>query len=206
MKLLLIRHAQSVGNAEGRIQGQFDSPLSELGREQARLLAARLKRQGWCPAGLYASDLRRAAETADIVAAVLGVPVIPDARLREYDIGLVSGSVWTDLETLFPEVWRRIHHGDGPVDYPGEEGLESLHARTAAVLAEIRERHSQDEMAGIVSHGGSLGMLLAHLLGVPIRRPLPFVFDNASVSMVDFRPRGPRLALLNDTSHLDGQI
>jgi broad specificity phosphatase PhoE len=120
MKLLLIRHGESVGNAEGRMQGHYDTGLSELGREQSRLLAARLRREGCQLAALVASPLRRAAETAGVLSAALDVPVTWDERLQEYDIGLLTGVVWADVEKLYPDIWQQLHDASAPVAYPGE--------------------------------------------------------------------------------------
>ncbi len=205
MKLLLIRHGESVGNAERRMQGRYDTGLSELGREQARLLAERLQREGCHLSALYASPLRRAAETAEVLAAAVEVPVTWDDRLQEYDIGQLTGVVWTDVETLFPDVWRQLHDAQAPAAYPGEEGLGAFEQRVAAVLHDVRGRHGDDETVALVSHGGTLSMLVCSALGLPPRRPQPFRLSNASLSLLEFRPRGPVVTLLNDTHHLDGE-
>ena len=204
MKLLLIRHGESVGNAEGRMQGQFDSPLNDRGRDQARALLARLQGEGWKPSVLYSSDLRRAVETAGILATGLGAPVTLDARLREYDIGVLSGVVWREVEVLYPELWRRLQQRDESSAIPGEEGLAAFHRRLSSAAAGILAAHQQDEIVAVVAHGGTLGMILVYLLRVAPRRPSPFRFDNASLSVVDLGPRGVRLALLNCTCHLNG--
>jgi len=203
MKLLLIRHGQSMGNAEHRMQGHYDTPLSELGRAQARLLAERLRREGWQLAALVASPLRRAAETAGIVATALEQPVTWDERLLEYDIGRLSGVVWTDVERLFPEVWQQLQ-GSGPVSYPGEEGLDVFQRRVLSLMADLRGRYQDDEVVGLVSHGGTLSMLICCALDIPPRRPQPFRLSNSSLSIVEFQRRGPAVSLLNDTHHLDG--
>lgn len=203
MKLLLIRHGESVGNAEGRMQGQFDSPLSDRGRDQTQALLARLQGEGWRPAAIYSSDLCRAAETAGILAAGLDAPVTLDARLREYDIGILSGVIWREVEVLYPELWRKLHQDEEGAAIPGEEGLEAFHRRLSSVAADILPAHQDDGTVAVVAHGGSLGMILAHLLQLAPRRPLPFRFDNTSLSIVDFGPRGIRLALLNCTCHLN---
>jgi broad specificity phosphatase PhoE len=206
MKLLLIRHGESIGNTEGRMQGQFDSPLSDRGREQVRALGGRLLREGHAMAAIYTSDLSRAAETAEILAAGLNVPVVLDARLREYDIGLLTGVIWREVELLYPELWQQIHQADEAdawVPVPGEEGNEAFHARLVAALAGIRARHEDGDTVAVVAHGGSLGILVAHLLGMDPRRPLPFRFGNASLSIVEEVHRRLRLTLMNDTCHLD---
>ena len=108
MELLLIRHGESVGNLQGRIQGQADFPLTERGMEQTQALAERLLREERAISTIYASDLSRAAQTAEVLSAWLGVPIIFDSRLREYDAGVLNGLVWEEIEHLYPEIWRGL--------------------------------------------------------------------------------------------------
>lgn len=204
MKMLLIRHGQSEANTEGRLQGQLDSPLTDLGRAQARALARRLVQEDWHVTTIYTSDLARAAETAELLAADLEAPVVRDQRLREYGVGVLTGLVWDDIESLYPEIWHGLHHSPTWTPIPGEEGNESFHARLTAALDDIRSRHASGEVVAIVSHGGSLGLVLSQLLGMGIERPTPFRFGNASLSVVEFWSRGAILSRLNDTCHLDG--
>lgn len=203
MKLLLIRHARSVANAEGRLQGQTESPLSEEGKGQAKALAQRLVHQGLGISAVYASDLSRAAETAQIVASCLGLPVVLDERLREYDSGVLNGIVWQDVEFLYPEIWQGFYQRNEWVPIPGEEGNKTFRTRLAAVLAGILAEHENDPAVAVVTHGGSLGMILGYLLGLETPRPLPFHFDNASLTTIEFRRAVPILTLQNDTCHLD---
>ena len=202
MRLLLIRHAQSMANAEARIQGQFDSPLSEQGRQEARLLAQRLRGEEWAIAALYASDLSRAAETAHILGRELGLPVTLDARLREYDAGVLNGLTWAEVKARYPDLWQEFQRGGKWVAIPGEEGNEAFQARLAAALEKIRTRHEGEGTVAVVSHGASLGMILLHLLGLERNLSSPFAFGNASLSIVEFRNRGPVIRRLNDTCHL----
>jgi len=202
MKLLLIRHALSVANAEGRLQGQTESPLSREGREQAQALAQRLLHEEWDISAVYASDLSRAAETAQIVASCFGLPVVLDERLREYDSGVLNGIIWRDVEFLYPEIWQGYYQRNEWVPIPGEEGNEAFRTRLAAALAGILAEHEKDPAVVVISHGGSLAMILAYLLGLETRRPLPFHFGNASLTTVEFRRGRPILSLQNDTCHL----
>ncbi len=191
-----------MANAEARIQGQFDSPLSEQGRQEARLLAQRLRREEWAIAALYASDLSRAAETARILGREMGLPVTQDPRLREYDAGVLNGLTWAEVELRYPELWQQFQRGGKWVSIPGEEGNEAFQARLAAVLDEIRTRHDGEGTVAMVSHGASLAMILLNLLGLERSLSSPFAFGNASLSIVDFRSRGPVISRLNDTCHL----
>jgi len=204
MKLLLIRHGESQGNAEGRLQGHADFPLTALGREQARTLAERLVREGWVLTAIYTSDLHRAAETAEILGQALGAPVRVEERLREYDAGVLNGLVWDEIVRRYPELARGIQDDRSWTDFPQAEGNPAFVARLTAVVADLQAWHAEDDVVALVSHGGSLGMILAYLLGIETRRPTPFRFGNTSLSIVELTPRGPRLSLMNDTCHLDG--
>jgi len=206
LRLLLIRHGESVANTEGRMQGgQFDSPLTDRGRDQARALLKRLQGEGWRPSAIYASDLRRAAETARILAAGLDAPVTLDARLREYDIGVLGGVIWRQVEVLHPELWRRLQEDDECPAIPGEEGAGSFHGRLSSMLADILAAHQEGETVAVVAHGGSLGVILAHLLHLDPCRPLPFTFGNVSISVVEVSQLRTRLVLLNDAGHIGGK-
>ncbi len=206
MKLLLIRHGESVGNVERRIQGQADFPLTDRGREQARALARRLQQEGWSLDALYASDLSRAAETAQILGDALGVPLTIDERLREYNAGVLNGLVWDEIERRYPKLARGLVKDREWTDFPEAEGNAAFVTRLTAALADVEAEHKADDVVALVSHGGSLGMMLACLLGLETRRPTPFRFGNTSLSIVELTPRGPRLSLMNDTCHLDGHL
>jgi len=199
--LLLIRHGRTTWNAERRIQGRADPPLDETGREQARRLAQRLRREA--PVALYTSPQQRARETADIIGEALGVPVAPDERLREYDVGQVTGLTWEQVVERYPDVAPRWAEAAEAVEFPGAEKGEAFQARVAAAFAEIVARHA-GELVGVVVHGGVLGAYLNHLIGLPTWRS-PFRFGNGSLSIAEVNPVRPRIALLNDTCHLGGE-
>ena len=201
-RLFLIRHGRSTWNAERRIQGRADPPLDEVGREQARCLAERLRDDP--PVALYTSPQRRAQETADIIGQALGILVTPDERLQEYDVGDVTGLTWEQVEEQYPDVARRWAEASEDLALPGAEGSEPFRARVAAALDEIVARHAE-EPVGVVAHGGTLGTYLNHLIGLPSRFS-PFRFGNGSLSVVEVNPVRPRILLLNDTCHLGGEV
>lgn len=204
MNLLLIRHGESTGNASGRLQGQADWPLNDRGRSQAQALAARLLREGTAITALYASDLSRAVETAEILARPLQLALIQDRRLREYDAGVLNGIVWREVEFLYPEVWKAYHEAGQWANIPGEEGDQAFHNRLAGFLADLQAHHGPDDSVVAVSHGGALAVLVAQLVGLPPGKRQPFRFANASLTLFEFGERGPVLVRANDTCHLDG--
>lgn len=201
LRLLLIRHGRSTWNAEGRIQGHADPPLDEVGREQARRLAERLREETL--AALYASPLRRAQETAEIIGQALDLPVVPDERLREYDTGDITGLTREQIVARYPDLAQRWREDPESVEIPGEEGSAPFQARVVAAFDEILSRHEEGTV-GVVAHGGTLGTYLNHLIGLPYRFS-PFRFANGSLSIIQLNRARPRIVLVNDTCHLRGE-
>ena len=101
MELLLVRHGETDWNRDRRFQGHADPPLNETGRAQARALADELA--GEVIDAVYTSDLARARETAEILAARLGAEVVPLRELREIDVGEWQGLTWTEIEERYPD-------------------------------------------------------------------------------------------------------
>jgi broad specificity phosphatase PhoE len=205
-KVLLIRHGQSVANSEGRLQGCLDSPLTERGREQAHALARRLVREGWSVSAIHASDLVRAAETAAILGGALQAPLLLDERLREYDVGVLTGLNESEIKDLYPEIWHTLRHSPEWPAIPGEEGSHAFRQRITSVLDNIRSNHDRDGAVAVVSHGRTLSMLLAQLLGIDHDRRMMFRFGNTSLSVVELYSYRVMLASLNDLCHLEHSL
>ena len=141
MRVLLIRHAESEGNAEGRFQGQRDYPLSPRGVEQALRLAERLRDRHLDH--IYASPLSRANHTAQIVADVKGMTVSPLPGVMEYDFGELSGLNWTEIQERHPELAAAQRaRGRRYVPWPGEEGREVFRARACSAIWSLEEGHA----------------------------------------------------------------
>jgi len=200
-QLLLIRHGQSTWNAEGRIQGWADPPLSEMGLDQAHRLARRLVAEGHDIAAIYSSPLLRARQTAEQLGQALGLPVQTDDRLKENNVGQLTGLTGPEVEQQFPE-WIAARRASLEwIPAPEGEDRDHLASRAIGAMSDIVTRHAGQTVA-VVSHGGTLGIYLAHLLEMPIHRSLPFQFDNTSLSIVKIGEHRLRLLKLNDTAHL----
>lgn len=202
MRLLLIRHGESQANAERRIQGWFDSPLTDAGRGQMRALARRLQNDVWNVIALYASSLCRAAESGEILAASLGVPLTLDERLREYGIGAFTGLTWGEVKERFPRLAAQWEASHRRMPIPDEEGDSAFCDRLVAAFEDIVAAHPAETTVGVVAHGGTFNVYLKHLLGMDIDIRGPFAFSNAALSVVELGKRGPYITLLNDTCHL----
>ncbi|MDG4796123.1 histidine phosphatase family protein [Micromonospora sp. WMMD1082] len=160
-RLIIWRHGNTDWNAASRVQGQTDVPLNDLGREQARTAAPLLA--ALRPDALVASDLSRAAETAAALAALTGLPVRSDRRLRERHFGSWQGLLLTQAAERFPEEYARWRAGD-PEPGAGVEPLDEVGKRMGAALQE-----AADEVAGgtvvIATHGGAARQGCGRLLG-----------------------------------------
>jgi len=171
--LVLIRHGQTDWNVEGRWQGQADPPLNERGREQARLAAAAQRQLGL--AALYSSDLRRALETAQVIAAELGLTIIPEPRLREIHLGRWQGMLSTEIEAQYPAEFRRWHEAPLSVHPPGGEDIPALAARVLEAINAIIARHPAQRI-GVVSHELPIAVVLCRSAGLGLehlRRLMP---------------------------------
>lgn len=158
--ITLVRHGQSTYNASGHAQGQGQVPLSELGHQQARLLARHWPFDGHVDA-IYSSDLLRCRQTVAPLAERMALPVYYDARFRELDVG-----VWQDLS--FTEI--REQHADSyaahfadpyRVPIPGGEDRTMLAERVVAGLSDVLAAHLEGH-AVIVMHGGPILEIIRH--------------------------------------------
>ncbi len=201
MRLIFVRHGESVWNVEGRVQGIADPPLSERGREQARLVAERIARE-FRPAAVYASALQRATETGRIIAERLGLPLNVDARLNEYDIGAFTGLTGAEVAERYPEIHARWEMDVQWVPVPGEEGLYPFLDRITKAIGEIVAAHPGDAEVVVVTHGGVMSLYLGDLIGLNPRMRMPWWFANASITIVEPEGSRPRIVRLNDVGHL----
>ncbi len=162
--LFLARHGQTEWNAQGRYQGRLDSPLTALGRAQARAAAETMRGRG--VARLLCSPLGRARHTADVVAEAVGIPVEVDAALAEIAIGRWEGLTREEVDERFPgERARRMRDEDRvSYRYAGGESLAEIRERARSVSGRLDERTTL-----IVAHAGINRVLVAVLAGLEAR-------------------------------------
>jgi broad specificity phosphatase PhoE len=198
--LLLVRHGQSTWNQERRIQGQLDPPLSDVGRRQAEQLGQRLAGREF--AGFYSSDLKRAAETAQLVSEALNIAPKPMPELREIYLGQWEGLRTEDLADRFPEAWASWAEEPNWDLVPGGEGSVAFEARVGQALDALFRRHPQGDVL-VVTHGGVIQIALHHVVGRPGRGIFPFRIQNASVSVLERRNGRVVVSGVNDIGHLE---
>ncbi len=203
MKLVLIRHGESLANAEGRLQGHLDIPLSDRGHRQAERLGERLAPLG--VGALYTSTLARARETAEIIGVRLGLTLEERAALMERNVGELEGLTREEIVARFPH-YMPARTETRRVEIAGFEQDDAFAQRVMQGLTTIIEAHPQQTVA-VLTHGGVIFSFCRQTLQMATVRPGPFAIDNGSITIFDIvRGDAPRstLATLNDTCHLHG--
>lgn len=179
--IYLARHGESDWNVENRFQGHMDRPLTDRGFEQAAELAGLLADVPL--EAVYASPLRRALATAEVVAARKGVVVIPVEALREVDVGSWAGLSRAEVELRFPEGFRSWMSGGA--GWTDGESYEEMAERVVAALHDIAAAHPAGRVLA-VSHGGPIRAAHAAAVGMDVYafRRLHPVEPNARLSAV----------------------
>jgi probable phosphoglycerate mutase len=202
MLLYCVRHGETTFNAEGRIQGRLDTPLSPAGWKQCELIARAVAAIGReHPIDfVIASPLRRALDTARPIAEQLGVELRTDDRLAELNAGVFQGLLPSEMAVKFPDATERWRTHDPDFVIPGGESRRQLMTRGTAALDELLR--SGGKSAVVVAHGGLLTAAFKGLLGIAAERS-PFMLYNGSISTIEFTSQ-VRLLTLNQVEHLRG--
>ena len=191
-----VRHGQTAHNRDGRLQGRVDLALSELGVQQADLVASRFA--GATIASVVSSPLRRARDTAAAIAAVVGCEADIDDRLLELDYGEWDGRPLAEIPGERWAAWI----ADPSFAPPGGESLVSVTARVESFCRDHAEADRAQTIA--VSHVSPIKAAVAWALGVDERATFRMHLGLASITTVGSRPNGDAYLLsFNDSAHLD---
>jgi 2,3-bisphosphoglycerate-dependent phosphoglycerate mutase len=170
LKLIIIRHGQSTGNVDRRMQGQGDYPLTDLGRTQAQKLAQHLRDTP--PTAIYSSPLQRTIDTAEILRAEIlrqGLPAPPPIQLTpelaEYQNGIFQGLTWAEAQALYPELCTQLETTADWIPVPGAETLREARDRVERLVDYLLLTHRNGDRVWLVSHGWIMQQLIAALLG-----------------------------------------
>lgn len=193
LKLLFIRHAQSTGNQEKRMQGHGDFELSELGKAQAEKLARSLLAEGWFPSTIYSSPLKRAKQTTQILIEHFQAAPLPAAvsdlidaaapaieaseffpekmmieyaeELKEFQNGIFQGLTWAEAMERYPDLCHALESSPDWIPIPEAESLQTARARAQQFINRLLQRHRNGEQVWIVTHSWILQHLVAELMG-----------------------------------------
>lgn len=200
-RVILIRHGETAWNRATRIQGHTDIPLSPLGLAQAQRLAEALADESL--AAVYASDLSRARQTAEALAAGRGMPVHLDAGLRERAFGRFEGLSWEEIAQRFPDDSVRWRRREPHFEVGGGESLHAFSARCVGAARRVVAAHPGQAIA-LVAHGGVLDCLYRAATRTALDAPRSWQLGNATINRVLATSEGFTLVGWNDDRHLAG--
>lgn len=200
LEIYLVRHGQTLWNQEHRTQGQLDICLSENGVNQAELLRDRLADLSFD--SIYASDLKRAFRTAEIIAERHNIAVIPIKEFREINMGLWQGLTWDEITKKYPdeaEVWR---NQPSVASIPEYEGIDYAAERVQHAFQTLTEKHKSDQRILIVSHGMVIAGLFCLLENVHLDDFwVQFRQGNTAVNVIKYDGGRFKSTLINCTKH-----
>ncbi|MBE9069603.1 histidine phosphatase family protein [Leptolyngbya cf. ectocarpi LEGE 11479] len=217
LTLLLIRHGESLGNVEGRLEGQMSTALSARGRWQTQQLAAYFKDQlkdQAPPTHIYSSPLQRAVETARPLAAVTGCPLQLAPQIQELHQGIFQGLTWSEANQRYSRLCKQLV---ATLDYqpvPAAETLAAAHQRAVSWYRTVGQRHQPGDVVWMVTHGGFMQQLIGVILGcdrtwqIPIRNTALFEFRLLNLSLTEenqYNPEHWKIEKFNEVPHLEGK-
>ncbi|HXZ05823.1 MAG TPA: alpha-ribazole phosphatase [Ktedonobacteraceae bacterium] len=199
MRLIVVRHGETSYNAQRRFTGQSDVPLNSMGERQTAALMKSLATEQLD--AIVTSDLERARITAKAIALDHGLPVHEDLDLRELSFGEWEGYTYDEVlarDAALASLWRT-----DPTEYapPGGETVAQLRDRCARALHRWQTQYPEASVLW-VTHGGLIGILLCHVLGIDLKRRWQFRHDNASVSEIRLHGDHAIIVRLNETAHI----
>lgn len=202
--VLLIRHGQSQGNAEGRFGGHTDTPLSPKGRGEARRTAHTLASESFN--AIVCSDLARAIETASPLAKLARLELQTAEAFRERSVGVMEGLTFEEAAAQHPEQYAALLRRDFEHVLLGGESYRQTLDRASRKLDELVEQHKGGRIA-IYTHTGTICILALHIMGAldaPELKPVWIASRNCGISRFELRDDGfVRVLAINDTQHLE---
>lgn len=199
VRIIYVRHAESLWNPIGRYQGRLDPELSERGHKQVPLLAEALKKYN--PTALYSSTLKRTYMTAEYISKELGLPIVKNEDIIEIDHGDWSGMFVDEVKEKYPDMFNDWLYKPHTVKFPNGEDLEAVAKRVKKFQEEMLEKHDGETIVA-VSHTVPIRASLTVGLGLELNKFWSFGCDNASYSILDYDKVRPILYKLNNTYFL----
>lgn len=198
-ELVLIRHGETAWNRERRMQGQTDTPLSEIGHAQARALGERMARDAFTT--IYSSDLKRAWDTAAAIAQLSGHEIVSEPRLRERTFGVFEGLTYDEMTQRYPAEHARFSLREPDYAVPGGESPRQFFERSLACLEDIAAAHPGETVL-VVTHGMILDTAYraAHQMPLHVKREAPLL--NASLNTFRREPQAWIQVSWADVEHL----
>lgn len=198
-KLILVRHGLTTWNHDFRYQGHTNVPLAEEGMQQAEKVADRLAKEQ--VGAIYASDLDRAAHTAQTIAARHGLPVALLPALREVNFGAWEGKTYQEIQQEYTDSVRDWYNKPAEIRIPRGETFLQVKERAIAAITDVVARHAEETVV-VVSHGGTIRTILCAVLELDLNKVWCIKQDNTAVNILEFYQDKVLVSLVNDTHHL----
>jgi broad specificity phosphatase PhoE len=199
MRIMLVRHGETQWNLENRIVGHTEIGLDPTGQRQVELLARALGEEK--VDAIYSSPLRRAVETANVIAKEHGLDVVTDDALKEVDAGELDGVAIEEVVRRYGNFWEAWVKGVDTLRMPGGETMGELQHRAWSVITRVVGDHP-DETVILVSHTLTILSILTKALGMPLEDFRRLRLGLASINTLDFKGSVTSLLGFNDTCHL----
>jgi broad specificity phosphatase PhoE len=199
-RLLLVRHGLTDHNVNLRVAGYTDIEMNEEGLRQVEKLGKRLADEKID--AVYCSDLKRAVDTAKAAVSGRKVDITLSPELREMNFGAAEEKTFSELREEFPDITESVMNFEAGMSFPGGETFAEFVIRVRGFLKNI-EKYDKDDTVLLVSHGGTLKILVCELLEIDQSHWYQMGIDNASLSIVNTYGDRTILNLLNDTSFLN---
>lgn len=198
-RLLLVRHGEPELNSPARYWGSTNVALSQTGLRQAEQLRDCMAKEHIdC---VYSSNLKRALDTAETIASIHRHEIVACPELREIDFGHIEGMAFDQISQSYPEIVRLWMARSTELRYPDGESIGEVEKRVALFRKRL-EGHGSKETVLVVAHSGVLRTLACQILGMDSEQRWQMHLDLASLSIIETRPEGAVITLLNNTSHL----
>ncbi len=205
IKLILIRHGESDGNAQRKFSGFQDVKLTEKGIWQAKRLARRL--EGVQVDAFYCSDLKRARHTAEIIFGDRGEDIVVSPNLREINFGIWEGMTFEEIKSREGAKFTSwMENPDEKSIIPQGESLAILNERVMTEVNRILQEHrneEKDKTIAIVCHGGAIRIILCNALNLELKNLWFMEQNSTALNIIDYYDNRGFISLLNDTSHLE---
>ncbi len=201
-ELFLVRHGQTDSNVARLFDGATDTPLNQLGRRQAQLVAKRIGELADL-SSLYSSPLQRALLTAQAISRNIGLQPVIEAGLREMNFGVAESHTMAAIIERWPELAARMQDpGQADVSFPDGESRREFHHRVRTTL-DLIATAQQGQRIVVVAHGGVISSAVAQMLGHDPNDWRKFTVDNCSVTHIELATSGSIAHVVNDVVHLE---
>jgi len=202
-KIIMVRHGETKWNTENRIQGQANTPLTELGIKQAQQTGKALHKENISE--IYSSDLGRAMQTAKVINKYLNLSITKKEGLRERNYGVLQGISFDELDDKFPVIRLNLNSRDPNYVIPGGESIFQFSQRVSTCINSIIANSNASNLL-LVVHGGVLERFFHTVLGLPLDFKRSFSLSNSSINKFSYINGTWQLDSWGITNHLDENL